>query len=141
MKKQKIAFHTLGCKLNFAESSTLARQYRDNGYETVNHKEEADIYVIHSCAVTAQAESKCRAAIRQAKKRNPDSKVAIIGCYPQLKEEEINSMEEADIVLGNTEKHLLFEYLNEKNLKLSQVSNIQESHSCIPAYSSGDRTR
>ena len=141
MKKQKIAFHTLGCKLNFAESSTLARQYRDNGYETVNHKEEADIYVIHSCAVTAQAESKCRAAIRQAKKRNPDSKVAVIGCYPQLKEEEINSMEEADIVLGNTEKHLLFDYLNENDSKFSQVSNIQQSHSCTPAYSSGDRTR
>ncbi len=144
MKKQRIAFHTLGCKLNFAESSTLARQYREEGYETVGHKEEADIYVIHTCAVTAQAESKCRAAIRQAKKRNPEGKVAVIGCYSQLKEEEIKLINEADIILGNNEKHLLFDYLNDKgpkDSKLSEVSNIQRSYICLPAYSSGDRTR
>ena len=144
MKKQRIAFHTLGCKLNFAESSTLARQYREEGFETVGHKEMADIYVIHSCAVTSQAESKCRAAIRQAKKRNPEGKVAVIGCYSQLKEEEIKTMEEADIILGNNEKHLLFDYLNNRineDDRLSKVGSIQQSHSCVPAYSTGDRTR
>lgn len=144
MVKSKIAIQTLGCKLNFAESSTIARQFKVNGYETVGYKDFADINVIHTCSVTSQAESKCRAAIRQARKRNSDGVVVVIGCYSQLKPDELKSMKAADLILGNHEKHNLYNILNDYKRKknpLSLVSDIHQSEIFPTAYSSGDRTR
>ncbi|MCF8332053.1 MAG: tRNA (N(6)-L-threonylcarbamoyladenosine(37)-C(2))-methylthiotransferase MtaB [Bacteroidales bacterium] len=144
MEKRKIAFQTFGCKLNFAETSTLSRMFSPEEFEQVTHKEEADIYVIHSCSVTANAEKKTRAAIRHAKKLNPKSSVAVIGCYAQLRPHELMEMPEVDIVMGNREKYRLPGiYLNNdfKNLIDVDDSNIMKDMSYKSAYSSGDRTR
>lgn len=115
MEKKRIAFHTFGCKLNFAETSSIARKFTEDLYDTVDFKEKADIYVIHSCTVTAQAEKKCKAAIRQAVRRNPDASVAVIGCYSQLKPDELLKMPGVNVVLGNNEKYRLFDILNRDN--------------------------
>lgn len=115
MGKTKIAFHTFGCKLNFAETSAIARKFTEDQYTIVDFKDKADIYVIHSCTVTSQAEKKCKAAIRQSTKRNPDASVAVIGCYSQLKPEELLKMPGVNIVLGNSEKFKLFEVINSNN--------------------------
>ncbi|MBE9484776.1 MAG: tRNA (N(6)-L-threonylcarbamoyladenosine(37)-C(2))-methylthiotransferase MtaB [Bacteroidetes bacterium] len=144
MPPKRIAFQTFGCKLNFAETSTIARQFREDGYEVVEHKEEADIYVINSCVVTANAEKKCRAAIRQAKRRNPDARVAVIGCFPQMKEDDLSGMEEVDLVIGNEEKFMLKDYLKDDlytGACHSFVGDINKSDVFTPSWSSGDRTR
>jgi len=85
VNRKTIAFHHFGCKVNFAETSALSRQFKDKGYEIMNFKDKADIYVISSCIVTGVAEKKCRAAIRQAHKINPQAKIAVIGCFSELK--------------------------------------------------------
>ncbi len=144
MKPKRIAFQTLGCKLNFSESSTIMRGLLSEGYEAVSHKEDADVYVIHTCMVTAQAEKKCRAAIRQVKKRNSDATVAVIGCFAELKGSEIAAMSEADIILGNNEKYDLARYIIEYasgKKKILKPGMETRSLGYIPAYSSGDRTR
>lgn len=144
MKNKRIAFQTFGCKLNFAETSTIARQMKEDGYELVEHKEEADVYVINSCVVTGNAEKKCKAAIRQAKRRNPEARVAVIGCFSQMKEEEISGMEEVDLVIGNEEKFALKDYLKNENYSgacHSFVGDINKSDVFTPSWSSGDRTR
>lgn len=144
MPTKRIAFQTFGCKLNFAESSTIARQMKEEGYEVVEHKEEADVYVINSCVVTANAEKKCRAAIRQAKRRNPEAKIAVVGCFSQMKEDELSKMAEVDVVIGNEEKFNLKDYLNDSiytGACLSQVGDISKSGVFMPSWSSGDRTR
>ncbi len=110
----------------------------------VGHKEEAEVYVINSCVVTGNAEKKCRAAIRQAKRRNPDAKVAVIGCFSQIGEEELSKMEEVDLIVGNEEKFMLKEYLNDSAYSgacHSFVGDISKSGVFIPSWSSGDRTR
>lgn len=144
MASKRIAFQTFGCKLNFAETSTIARQMKEEGYEVVPHKEDADIYVINSCVVTGVAEKKCRAAIRQAKRRNPDSRVAVIGCYSQMKEDSLAGMEEVDLVIGNEEKFRLKEFLEDKAFTgscHSYVGDINKSKVFMPSWSIGDRTR
>ena len=144
MPAKRIAFQTFGCKLNFAETSTIARQMKEEDYEVVAHKEEADIYVINSCTVTANAEKKCRAAIRQAKRRNPDARVAVIGCFSQMKEDDLSRMEEVDLVIGNEEKFMLNDYLKDNSYAgacHSFVGNISKSDVFAPSWSSGDRTR
>jgi len=144
MPNKRIAFQTFGCKLNFAETSTIARQMKEEGYEVVEHKQEADVYVINSCVVTGKAEKKCKAAIRQAKRRNPDAKVAIIGCFPQMKAEELSKMDELDFVIGNEEKFALKDYLKEDGQDgacHSIVGDINKSDVFTPSWSSGDRTR
>jgi len=144
MVKKTVAFQTLGCKLNFSESSTISRMMREEGYEVVEAKEKADVYVIHTCMVTGPAEKKCRAAIRQAKRRNPEATVAVIGCLAQLRSDEVLSMPEADIVLGNYNKYELSGYLKqfqEYHSKVSAVSGSWEDPYYHPAYSGGDRTR
>ncbi|MEN8225353.1 MAG: tRNA (N(6)-L-threonylcarbamoyladenosine(37)-C(2))-methylthiotransferase MtaB [Bacteroidota bacterium] len=141
---KRIAFQTFGCKLNFAETSTIARGFKEDGYEVVEHKAEADVYVINSCVVTANAEKKCRAAIRQAKRRNPDAHIAIIGCFPQIKEDDLSKMAEIDIVLGNEEKFMLKDHLKDDSLTgacHSFVGDINKSDVFTPSWSSGDRTR
>ena len=115
MEKRKIAFHTFGCKLNFAETSAIARKFTEDLYTAVDFKEKADIYVIHSCTVTAQAERKCKAAIRQAVRRNPEASVAVIGCYSQLKPDELMKIPGVNVVLGNHEKYRLFDVLAQQN--------------------------
>ena len=99
-----IAFHHFGCKVNFAESSALSRQFREKGYQLLNFREKADIYIISSCIVTGVAEKKCRAAIRQAHKLNPEAKIAVIGCFAELKPGDIEKIEGVDLVLGHQEK-------------------------------------
>ena len=144
MPTKRIAFQTFGCKLNFAETSTIARQFREEGYEVVEHKEEADIYVINSCVVTTKAEKKCTAAIRQAKRRNPESQVAVIGCFSQIREDYLSRMEEVDLVIGNEEKFMLKDYLKNESFQggcHSFVGDINKSEVFSPSWSSGDRTR
>lgn len=141
---KKVAFHTLGCKLNFSETSTIARLFENKGFEKVPFNSKADIYIINTCTVTAQADSKCRNAISRAHRQNPDAFIAVIGCYAQLKPKEIVDIPGVDIVLGANEKFNLFTYID--NLEKKKVPEI---HSCeiedvnnfFPAYSSNDRTR
>ncbi|MHC1774451.1 MAG: tRNA (N(6)-L-threonylcarbamoyladenosine(37)-C(2))-methylthiotransferase MtaB [Lentimicrobium sp.] len=143
MKKRKIAFNTFGCKLNFAETSAIARKFQDGTFENVDFKEAADIYVIHSCTVTAQAEKKCKAAIRQAMKRNPDASVAIIGCYSQLKPDELRKIKGVDIVLGNSEKYNLYDVVIRRNHERNTESDasLKTSRQFEPGFSINDRTR
>jgi len=143
MKKRKIAFNTFGCKLNFAETSAIARKFPEDAFETVDFKEEADIYVIHSCTVTAQAERKCKAAIRQAMKRNPEASVAVIGCYSQLKPDELKKMNGVNIVLGNSEKYRLFDVITSQDKEYSGPvdSALKTSRQFEPGFSVNDRTR
>jgi threonylcarbamoyladenosine tRNA methylthiotransferase MtaB len=140
----KVAFHTLGCKLNFAESSDLARTFTQNNYEQVSSKEFADVYVINTCTVTQVAEKKCRNAIRQANQINPNATIAVIGCFAQLSPNEIAEIEGVDIILGNADKHKLFEYIERKDefdehfKEVVPIDNVKEF---VPSYSSNDRTR
>lgn len=143
MKKKRIAFHTFGCKLNFAETSAIARKFPENEFEAVDFKAEADIYVIHTCTVTAQAERKCKAAIRQAVKINPEASVAVIGCYSQLKPDELRKMQGVDIVLGNSDKYRLFDYIRNRDeeIQTSTDEKLKSSKKFEPGYSTDDRTR
>lgn len=139
-----IAFHTLGCKLNFAESSFLAGGFAERGYTQVAFKEKADVYVINTCTVTQVAEKKCRNAIRQANKLNPEAIVAVIGCMSQLKDKEIVQIEGVDIILGNDDKRKLIDLVenHKKNTAVeNHVCDISRLHSFYPSYSSSDRTR
>ncbi len=142
MKRKTIAFQTFGCKLNFAETSAIARKFTDSDYDMVDFKENADYYVIHSCTVTGQAERKTRAAIRQAMRKNPEASVAVIGCYSQLRPEEIKSIKGVEIVLGNSEKYKLFDHI--QNIRSgNQPSETEPDRPADfePGFSMGDRTR
>ena len=147
MRGNRIAFQTFGCKLNFSETSTISRIVQEKGYQPVDHRDIADVYVIHSCSVTGHAEKKCRAAIRQVKKRNPKARVAVIGCFAQLRPELLKGFEEVDLILGSNEKYQLHEYLDqlENNPSFDRekyyADEIQKSEKFHPAYSMGDRTR
>lgn len=142
--KKKIAFHTLGCKLNFSETSTIARMFPSAEYEHVDFKDSADIYVVNSCSVTGTAEKKCRAAVRSAKKRNPNALVSMIGCFSQLKPEIVSAFPEVDLMLGNAEKYNILHYISnpegERTLE-QKMENIMKTKSFAPSYSTGDRTR
>ena len=105
---RRVSFHTLGCKLNFSESSTLAREFEEGGFERVPATAEADIYVINSCSVTEHADKKCRNIIRRLHRRNPSAIIAVTGCYAQLKPDEIAAIEGVDIVLSNNDKGDLY---------------------------------
>ena len=139
-----VAFHTLGCKLNFSETSTIARQLIAAGYERVDFKKSAEVYIINTCSVTDHADATCRNIVRQALRVNPNAFVAVIGCYAQLKPKEIASIEGVDIVLGANEKFNIVGYL--ENLDKLPKAGV---HSCeikdvkefVPGFSSNDRTR
>ncbi len=141
---KKVAFHTLGCKLNFAETSTIARLFEKEGFEKVEFSKTADVYVINTCSVTENADKECKTVVKSALKNSPDAFVAIIGCYAQLKPEEIAKIEGVDVVLGASEKFKLLNYI-----QFSQKNQSTEIHSCeiddvqqfISSYSAGDRTR
>ena len=107
MQRKRIAFHTLGCKLNFSETSTISRQFGKEEFEIVDFDQEADLYVVHTCSVTATAEHKCKTSVKQAHKRNPGAKVAVIGCAAQANPEMFQRMEGVTWVLGNEDKFRL----------------------------------
>jgi threonylcarbamoyladenosine tRNA methylthiotransferase MtaB len=143
-KGKKVAFHTLGCKLNFSETSTISRSFKEKGFNVVDFNTEADIYVINTCSVTEQANKKCRQAIKKIQKINQDAFVAVVGCYAQLKPEEIAKNLGVDLVLGTKEKFNILEHLN--NLEKNEIPEI---YSCEindvdqfdSSHSEADRTR
>lgn len=144
MAQKRVSFHTLGCKLNFSESSTIAREFERGGYLRVAPNEATDVAVINSCSVTEHADKKCRNIIRKIHRRNPNAIIAVTGCYAQLKPNEIADIEGVDIVLSNNDKGDLY-----KRVVELQEHSQAEVYSCtadqitrfFPAYSSGDRTR
>ena len=141
---KRIALHTLGCKLNFSETATISRDFIQHGFEKVDYQDKADIYVLNTCSVTENADKEARKLIRQAKRRNPDSTVAVIGCYAQLKPNDIAIIDGVDIVLGAEEKFNLLNHLDGIDLNVgTQViqSKIDHVHKFTPSYSSGERTR
>jgi len=140
---QKVAFYTLGCKLNFAETSTIARSFVDQGYARVDFDERPDVYVINTCSVTDNADKKCRAVVRQALKVNPEAFVAIIGCYAQLKPQEIAQIPGVDMVLGANEKFNIPDYVADQKKEKGEVvaGEIKYVKEFIPSYSISDRTR
>jgi threonylcarbamoyladenosine tRNA methylthiotransferase MtaB len=139
------AFHTLGCKLNFAETSTIARQLTDAGYDKVSFDERADIYVINTCSVTENADRECKLHVKRAMKANPEGLVVIVGCYAQLKPEEISQIEGVDLVLGAKEKFNILSYLDDLEKTdhegIVHSCEIEETDFFIGSYSIGDRTR
>ncbi len=140
----KITFKTLGCKLNFAESSAIANTFRAAGHEVAENADLVDAFVINTCAVTDVAEKKCRAAIRQAKKKNPDAVIAVIGCYSQLSHENLAGMEEVDIIVGNERKFdlvAIMESYKKGEGKSVNNSNILKTGNFFPGFSLNDRTR
>jgi threonylcarbamoyladenosine tRNA methylthiotransferase MtaB len=139
-----VAIHTLGCKLNFSESSTIVRQLEKNGFTSVDFTEKADIYIINTCSVTDNADKKCRNTVKGVLKQNPNAYVVVIGCYAQLKPKEISDIPGVDMVLGAAEKFNMIEHLHslEKETKaIVHNKNIKETQDFVPAYSMGDRTR
>lgn len=139
------AYHTLGCKLNFAETSTIARQLTDAGYDKVGFDEKANVYVINTCSVTENADRECKLHVKRAMKANPDGLVVIVGCYAQLKPEEISQIEGVDLVLGAKEKFNILSYLDDlektENEGIVHSCEIEETDFFIGSYSIGDRTR
>lgn len=140
----KIAFHTLGCKLNFAESSDLLRRFVNEGYEETSFHQKADVYVINTCTVTSIAEKKCRNAVRQAHNLNPNALIAVIGCFAQVNAEEISKIEGVNIILGNDNKHLLIDKVKQwsRQEELQNfVKDISRLHTFYSSISFSDRTR
>ncbi|WP_373073195.1 tRNA (N(6)-L-threonylcarbamoyladenosine(37)-C(2))-methylthiotransferase MtaB [Zeaxanthinibacter enoshimensis] len=142
--KKKVAFYTLGCKLNFSETSTIARGFEEEGFEKVSFDDRADMYVINTCSVTENADKRFKTIVKQAQQANPDAFIAAIGCYAQLKPEELIAVNGVDLVLGASEKFKLTDYIND----LSK-NDFGEIHACeiedvdqyIGSYAIGDRTR
>jgi threonylcarbamoyladenosine tRNA methylthiotransferase MtaB len=143
-ERKKVAFYTLGCKLNFSETSTIARNFTEEGFDRVDFEEVADIYVINTCSVTENADKQFKQVVRKAMKLNDKAFVAAVGCYAQLKPEELANVDGVDLVLGATEKFKITDYIND----LSK-NDMSEVHSCeiseadfyVGSYSIGDRTR
>jgi threonylcarbamoyladenosine tRNA methylthiotransferase MtaB len=139
-----VAFHTLGCKLNYSESSTIARLFQEKGFIKRNFSEPADVYVINTCSVTENADRECRTIVKSALAQNPDAFVAVVGCYAQLKPDEIAGIPGVDVVLGATEKFKLLNYISLSGKhEHAKVHNceITELDTFVGAYSAGDRTR
>jgi threonylcarbamoyladenosine tRNA methylthiotransferase MtaB len=144
MNGRKVAFHTLGCKLNFSETSTIARDFGKSGYEQVEFDQRADVYVINTCSVTHNADKECKQWVKKALSKNAEAFVVIVGCYAQLKPEEISQIDGVDLVLGATEKFKITDYLSDLTKKdLGEVHSceINEADFYVGSYSIGDRTR
>ncbi|MFL2989279.1 MAG: tRNA (N(6)-L-threonylcarbamoyladenosine(37)-C(2))-methylthiotransferase MtaB [Candidatus Neomarinimicrobiota bacterium] len=142
---KKIAFHTLGCKLNFSETSSLSRDSLKYGYENVNSKEFADIYVFNTCSVTENANKETKKLIRRSKRINPKAFIALIGCYAQLKPEELINIDDVNMVLGTAEKFELLNHLDKvkisDDIKVVLNKDINENNLFNPSFSGDDRTR
>ena len=139
----KVAFHTLGCKLNFAETSEISKILAEAGYAKVEMNEHPDVLVINTCSVTDQADQKCRNIVRRAIKINPEVFVAVVGCYAQLKPEEIAQIDGVSVVLGANEKFKILDHIQKKSEERNKivVGHIKEVNEFVPSFSSGDRTR
>ncbi len=141
---KRVAFYTLGCKLNFSETSTVSRMFTDHGYERVAFEDNPHIFIINTCSVTDNADKKCRHIVRKALSISPQAFIIIMGCYAQLKAQEIADIPGVDVVLGTNEKFKLFELIKDFEKKQQSeiyVSCIHHVHDFTPAYSIGDRTR
>ena len=140
----KVAFHTMGCKTNFSDTSTISNEMLSHGYQKVSYKEEADIYVLNTCSVTENADKEARKLIRQARRRNPYAKIAVIGCYAQLQPDQISHIAGVDLVLGASEKFNLLTHLNSLNdnneSKIVRLP-INQNNSFQSSFTNGERTR
>ena len=143
-KTKKVAFYTLGCKLNFSETSTIARSFSCEGFDRVDFDDKADIYVINTCSVTENADKRFKTIVKKAQRANPEAFIIAIGCYAQLKPRELADVHGVDMVLGATEKFNITDYINDlsKN-ELSEIHSceIEEANFYVGSYSIGDRTR
>lgn len=145
MTPQTVAFHTLGCKLNFSESSTIRRSFEDKGYQTVKFEDGADVYVLNTCSVTDFADKKCRYEVRRALKYAPKAKIVVVGCYAQLKPQEIADIPGVDLVLGAAEKFNILNYIDgistssDKGMVIA--GEVKEANTFVDSFSFGDRTR
>ena len=142
---QTVAFHTLGCKLNFSETSSIRRKFEGHGFSTVGFQDVADIYVLNTCSVTDFADRKCRSAIRKVLRQSPEAKVVVIGCYAQLKPKEIAAIPGVDLVLGAAEKFNILNYIDtlshHTDKGMVQAGNVEQANTFEEAFSYGDRTR
>lgn len=140
-----VAFHTLGCKLNYSETSAISRLFENNGYLPVSFSDGADIYVINTCSVTDFADRKCRKVVRQALRKSPSAFVVVVGCYAQLKPDEIANIEGVDLVLGAAQKFKILEYIDDLSKApgkgMVQAGAVKEANTFTHAFSFGDRTR
>lgn len=140
-----VAFHTLGCKLNFSETSSIQRMFEDNGFSINKFDEPTDVYVLNTCSVTEFADRKCRYEVRKALRKNPEAKVVVIGCYAQLKPDEIADIEGVDLVLGAAEKFNILNYIDNISKApgkgMIKAGEVKEADTFIDAFSFGDRTR
>lgn len=141
---KKVALYTLGCKLNFSESSSIARMFQEEGFARVDFNDTPDVFVINTCSVTENADKKCKQLVKKAKKVNPAAFIAIIGCYAQLKPEEIAQIKGVNMVLGAAEKFKIVDYFNQQEKEeVAKVyaSKIKAANEFVTSYSHGDRTR
>ncbi|MFM7637333.1 MAG: tRNA (N(6)-L-threonylcarbamoyladenosine(37)-C(2))-methylthiotransferase MtaB [Crocinitomicaceae bacterium] len=142
---KKVAFYTLGCKLNFSETSTLARLFEEGGYAKVDFEENPDVFIINTCSVTENADKKCKQLVKRAQKINAEALIAIVGCYAQLKPEEIGKIPGVDIVLGANEKFNVLDHLDKLETKpgksIIKYDSIKKTTKFVPSFSYGDRTR
>lgn len=145
MTPRTVAFHTLGCKLNYSETSALARLFEDNGYAPVQFEQGADIYVINTCSVTEQADKECKKIVRSALRKQPNAFVVVTGCYAQLKPEKIANMDGVDLVLGAGEKFRILHYIDDlskaQGKGMIQAGEIRDVNTFNASFSFGDRTR
>jgi len=142
---KKVAFYTLGCKLNFSETSTLARLFEEGGYAKVDFEENPDVFIINTCSVTENADKKCKQLVKRAQKINSEALIAIVGCYAQLKPEEIGKIPGVDIVLGANEKFNVLDHIDKLETKpgksIIKYDSIKKTTEFVPSFSYGDRTR
>jgi threonylcarbamoyladenosine tRNA methylthiotransferase MtaB len=145
MTPRTVAFHTLGCKLNYAETSSVRRLFEKDGYTVVPYDSTADVYVLNTCSVTDNADRECRKSVRQVHRQNPDARIVVMGCYAQLKPKEIAAIAGVDLVLGAAEKFRILEYLETlhgvHDGAMVHANDIQLADTFYPAHSQGDRTR
>ena len=145
MTPRTVAFHTLGCKLNFSETSALARLFEDGGYTPVKFGDGADVYVINTCSVTEQADKECKKIVRSALRKQPNAYVVVTGCYAQLKPQEIADIPGVDLVLGAGEKFRVLEYVQEIDKApgkgMVHAGDVRDVNTFTPTFSIGDRTR
>ena len=141
---KKVAFYTLGCKLNYSETSTIGRLFNKAGFDTVDFTDTPDVFVINTCSVTENADKKCKKVVKEALKISPNAYVTIVGCYAQLKPKEIAEIPGVDMVLGAAEKFQIVDYITDltKNPKaLVYNQPVSEANQFVSSYSFGDRTR
>lgn len=143
-ENKKVAFHTFGCKLNFSETSTVARTMIEAGFAKVDFSEPADVYIFNTCSVTELADKKCKQVIKKAIKQNPNAFIVVTGCFAQLKPETVSDIEGVDLVLGSNEKFDILQYMEDfKKTETAEIhaGKIGTNKEFKPSYSFGDRTR